>query len=60
MQEGMSFLYFKGLEVKISVKGCISVPERSNADPDEMPPFLGHNCLLKYVFTRTQYKRTGH
>ena len=56
----LSIMYFKGLQVKISLKlyifchqDCFIVS--NSADPDEMLPYaafhLNFHCFLKYLFT---------
>ena len=51
----LSLFYFKELQVKISIKSCISVPEdcfilANSADSDEMPPY----AVFHLVFTVCQ------
>ena len=63
----LSILYFKVLQVEISIKWCISVLKivfilTNSADPDEMPPYaafhLGLHCLpFKYWFTVIQNEK---
>ena len=57
----LSILYFNVMQVKLSIKLCISVLgdsvfiQANSADPDEMPPYaafhLGLHWLSKYLFT---------
>ena len=56
----LSSLYSKGIQVKISIKLCISVPEdclisAKSTGTDKIPPYaaldIGLYCLLNYILT---------
>ena len=63
----LSILFFKGSQVKNSIKRHISVPNiviilANSADLDEMPQYAAFHlvlhCLLKYLFTHIQNEKS--